>query len=68
MSCPCGAAIVAARRATRRQELEVWYCPKVESMRKRLKFRAYTCLAIYILVVVWINLCYVATYDAAAIR
>ena len=37
-------------------------------MRKRLTFRAYTCLAIYTLVVAWINLCYVATYDAAAIR
>lgn len=37
-------------------------------MRKRLTFRAYMCLAIYTLVVAWINVCYVATYDAVAIR
>lgn len=69
MSCSCGGVFFAtARRTTRRQELIVWHCPEVESMRKRLTFRAYMCLAIYTLVVAWINVCYVATYDAVAIR
>eukprot|EP00903_Cladosiphon_okamuranus_P005952 g5878.t1 len=58
----------AYNRATRRQELEVWHGPEVGRMREKQRFRAYTCLAVYTLVVAWINLCYVATYDTAAIR
>ena len=37
-------------------------------MRKKLKFRTYTCLAIYTIAIAWINICYVATYDTPAIR
>ncbi len=56
------------RRAIRRQEMQVWHGPNVGSMRRVLTLRAYACLAIYTLVIAWINLCYVATYDAEAVR
>lgn len=46
----------------------MWHCLDVKNMRKRLTFRAYACLAIYTLVIAWINLCYVASYDTTATR
>lgn len=56
------------RRAIRRQEVVIWHGSDVESIRKRVTIRAYTCLIIYTASVAWINLCYVFTYDAPAIR
>ncbi|CAM9342946.1 unnamed protein product, partial [Ectocarpus sp. 12 AP-2014] len=58
----------AHQRAVRRQEVVVWRCPRVKSMRKRLTFRAYTCLIVFTASVAWINLCYVVLYDGPAIR
>eukprot|EP00903_Cladosiphon_okamuranus_P018201 g16743.t2 len=58
----------ARQRAVRLQEVVVWHSPDVEHMRKKLKFRTYACLAIYTLVIAWINICYVATYDTPAVR
>lgn len=46
----------------------MWHCPDVKDMRKRLRFGAYACLVVYTLVVAWINLCYIASYDAPTIR
>ncbi|CAM9255036.1 unnamed protein product [Ectocarpus sp. 4 AP-2014] len=58
----------AHTRAIRHQEVAIWHGSAVESIRKRVTFRAYTCLIIYTASVAWINLCYVVTYDAPAIR
>ncbi|CAB1100229.1 unnamed protein product [Ectocarpus sp. CCAP 1310/34] len=58
----------ARQRAVRRQEVVAWQSPHVRSMRKRLTFRAYTCLIVFTASVAWINLCYVALYDGPAIR
>ncbi|CAM9178731.1 unnamed protein product [Ectocarpus fasciculatus] len=58
----------AHQRTVRRQEVVVWQCPRVKSMRRQLTFRAYACLVIYTASVAWINLCYVVMYDAPAIR
>jgi len=48
--------------------MQVWHCPNVENMRRKLTLRAYTCLAVYTLAIAWVNLCYVATYDTQAVR
>ncbi|CBJ29754.1 expressed unknown protein [Ectocarpus siliculosus] len=58
----------AHQRAVRRQEVVVWQCPRVKSMRRRLTFRAYACLIVFTASVAWINLCYVVMYDGPAIR
>lgn len=55
------------RRTVRLQEVVVWHSPDVEHMRKKLKFRTYACLAIYTLIIAWVNICYVATFDTPAI-
>ncbi|CAM9935318.1 unnamed protein product [Scytosiphon promiscuus] len=58
----------AQRRTIRREEVLVWHCPEVGKMRQSIRFQASACLVIYTSTVVWINLCYVATYDSAAVR
>ncbi|CAM9646533.1 unnamed protein product [Scytosiphon promiscuus] len=55
-------------RTIRREEVLVWHCPQVEKIKRSIRFRANACLFVYTLTVVWINLCYVATYDSAAVR
>ena len=50
-------------RVVRKQEVIAWRREDVEVIKKKLNTRAYLFLAIYTIVVVWINLCYVATYD-----
>ena len=42
-----------------------WQRDDVEKIKRKLNSRAYLFLAIYTIVVVWINLCYVATYASS---
>lgn len=54
-------------RIIRRKEVLAWHGDGVKDIRRKLNVRAYTFLAIYTVVVVWINLCYVVTYDLPTI-
>eukprot|EP00903_Cladosiphon_okamuranus_P012876 g12026.t1 len=55
------------KRIIRRKEVQAWHGDSVKSIREKINNRAYVFLITYTLVVVWINLCYVATYDAPTI-
>lgn len=54
-------------RMIRRREVLAWHGDGVKGIRRKINQRAYVFLATYTLVVVWINLCYVVTYDAPTI-
>lgn len=54
-------------RVIRRKEVLAWHGDSVKGIRKKINTRAYIFLITYTLVVVWINLCYVVTYDTPTI-
>lgn len=54
-------------RVIRRKEVLAWHGDGVKDIRRKIHNRAYIFLAIYTMVVVWINLCYVVTYDSPTI-
>lgn len=62
MKCICSPC-----RIIRRKEILAWHGDGVMGMRKQINNRAHMFLIAYTLVVVWINLCYVATFDTPTI-
>lgn len=54
-------------RCIRRREVLAWQGDAVVDIRSKIKIRAHVLLAWYTLVIVWINLCYVVTYDTLTI-
>lgn len=59
--------LLATYRIIRRQEVLAWHGDSVKGIRKKINNRAYIFLVTYTLVVLYINLCYVITYDAPTI-
>ncbi|CAM9419179.1 unnamed protein product [Pylaiella littoralis] len=55
--------VLHRKRFIRRQEVFAWHGDTVVGIRRKINNRAYMFLAAYTLVVAWINLCYVVTYD-----
>ncbi|CAN0146388.1 unnamed protein product, partial [Pylaiella littoralis] len=55
--------VLERKRFIRRKEVLAWHGGTVVGIRRTINNRAYMFLAAYTLVVVWINLCYVVTYD-----
>ena len=59
--------VLGSARTIRRKEVQIWHRDDVKDIRRKINRRAYMFLATYTLVVVWINLCYVVTYDTPTI-
>ncbi|CAM9718087.1 unnamed protein product [Ectocarpus sp. 4 AP-2014] len=55
--------VLHTKRSIRRKEVLAWQTNQVQGMRRKLAAGTYTFLATYTVVVVYINLCYVMTYD-----
>lgn len=66
----CGQLVLALPtvcRVIRRKEVLIWHGDGVKDIRKKINQRAYMFLAMYTLVVVWINICYVVAFDTPTI-
>ncbi|CAM9232606.1 unnamed protein product [Ectocarpus sp. 6 AP-2014] len=55
--------VLHSKRSFRRKEVQAWQTYQVQGIRRKLTAGTYIFLATYTVVVVYVNLCYVMTYD-----